>query len=609
MTAVKNILFFPLLFLATLLLTAVQKVVFVAVHIPDATALEFLAVVWNGWKLDISVAGYICALPLLLSIVSAWLPYGWWRKVVAGIIYLFAAISAVIFAGNLGLYEYWGFPVDNSVMQFLATPKQAAASVEWVQGLTTTAVALLYFGAEWLCYSRILRLYNPEKGAKALRRIAITGALILLVGLDLLAIRGGVSTAVANLSKVYFSDRMVLNHAAVNPTFSLLATLGEKSNSAEYQFFDEEERQSIINTLSAVVDGPSESLLAVKRPDIVLIIAESFGCSTIFEKVGNEVVAPRFAALAEEGIYFENCYASSFRTDRGVLAALSGFHAQTRSSLMKQPEKSRHLASIARSLGREGYFSTFVHGGDLNFTDMSSYLYGTGYNRLVGLKDLHFDAPTAKWGYADEIMAEEFLRQHAKAKAEGKPRFSTWLTLSSHEPFDVIENHFEDKMLNSMHFADKQIAHVVEQLRASEGWNNTLVIIIADHAYAYPYGIANSAAERHHIPMLWLGGALKGLPRRVSTFCSQTDLPTTLLSQMGIAHDDFPFSNNIFDRNSEALCRGYYIFNNGFGIVDEGGTTIYDCTLQKAISDGADEEDIARGKALLQTTYKIIDEL
>lgn len=586
---------------------AIQKVVFVCFHIPDAAIADVLAVVWNGWKLDISVAGYICALPILIHIVAIWLPYSWWRRVVCLVIYACAAVSALIFAGNLGLYEYWGFPVDSSVMQFLATPKQAFASVSLWQGVLFTAIALLYFIVEYLCYSPILRLYSPKNHSVACR-IGATALFVLIAGFDFLAIRGGATTAVANLSKVYFCDRMVLNHAAVNPLFSLLATLGEDSEGDEYQFFDEAECKAIVDGVSVKASGVFEQHITVEQPDIVLIIAESFGCSTIFENVGNEIVAPRFSDFVEEGIYFENCYASSFRTDRGVTAVLSGFPAQTRSSVMKQPEKSRHLPSLARTLGQGGYYSIFVHGGDLNFTDMSSYLYGTGYNRLVDLKGLSFSAPTAKWGYADEIMADEFLRQHAKAKEMGRPRFSTWLTLSSHEPFDVVEKHFDDDMLNSMHFADKQIARVVEGLRASDDWDNTLVIIIADHAYAYPYGVAHSAPERHHIPMLWLGGALN-TSRRVATYCSQTDLAATLLAQLGLSHNEFVFSNNILDNNAEALCRGYYIFNNGFGIVDEGCTTVYDCTLQKTISTDSNEEDIAFGKALLQTTYRIIDRL
>ena len=46
---------------------------------------------------------------------------------------------------------------------------------------------------------------------------------------------GGVSQATANVGQVYFSDRQYLNHAAVNPLFSLFSSLGKAEDyDAEY---------------------------------------------------------------------------------------------------------------------------------------------------------------------------------------------------------------------------------------------------------------------------------------------------------------------------------------------------------------------------------------
>lgn len=50
-------------------------------------------------------------------------------------------------------------------------------------------------------------------------RIVPTVATLLIGGLTFLAIRGGVTVATANVSKVYFSSNMFLNHAATNPVF------------------------------------------------------------------------------------------------------------------------------------------------------------------------------------------------------------------------------------------------------------------------------------------------------------------------------------------------------------------------------------------------------
>jgi phosphoglycerol transferase MdoB-like AlkP superfamily enzyme len=458
-----------------------------------------------------------------------------------------------------------------------------------------------------LVCSKVVDVFEPQSGGKWGRKIIQSVVLIVIFGLNFLAIRGGLTTAVANVSKVYFSDNIVLNHAAVNPTFSFISSVSSGDDLSRYDYFEQSECEANFAQIMAQnTASPTTKLLNTSRPNIVMIIAESFGRSTTDEIIGGKAVTPEFQALKEHGVWFENMIASSFRTDRGVLATLSGLCAQPTMSVMKYPQKASRLPSIAGSLRDVGYSTAYIHGGDLNFTDMAGYLYATGFEQLVALKDLSFDAPTSKWGYADDVLADYFI-DFIKAKSlDADPYFAVWQTLSSHEPFDVPIDKFEDKMLNSMHFADSCIARVVKSLEQSEEWNNTLVIIIADHAYLYPYGIAASAVTRHRIPMLWLGGAIEEL-RTIDNYCSQTDLAATLLSQLGIDHSRFTMSRNIFAPEAEQF--GYYTFNNGFGVVNSAGATIYDCTTEQATSENPSEKDITKGKTLLQTTYNIIKQL
>ena len=105
--------------------------------------------------------------------------------------------------------------------------------------------------------------------------------------------------------------------------------------------------------------------------------------------------------------------------------------------------------------------------------------------------------------------------------------------------------------------------------------------------------------------MLWLGGAIDGA-KQVESYCSQSDFAATLLSQLDIAHDDFALSRDIF-----APCHshfGYYTFNNGFGVVDATGSTIYDCTTESVIAGDCVGRELT-GKTMLQSTYNIIKQL
>ncbi len=605
-----NLLFLGALFAMSLLVMAIEKPLFLLwyhAQAAEASAAELALVVWNGLKLDQTVAGYITALPLLVVLAALWIPGRWSRSVLKGYLLVIAAVAATAFAANLALYEYWAFPLDSSVLQYLASPKEALASVTAGQLLLQLLVAAAVFGGMAWCYLRVLRLYNPAR--RSTHRAGSTLVLLLAAGVLFLPIRGGVSVATANVSKVYFSGRMFLNHAAVNPLFSFLSTLSDGDDALyEYEFFPEPERAAIFEPLRGDLPAGigTDTLLRTRRPNVVLFLVESFGRSTVDERVGGEPVAPEFQRLKGEGVYFDNLFANSFRTDRGTVAVLSGFPAQTKMSVMKLPVKSQRLPSIARSLRREGYATSFYYGGDLNFTNTASYLYGTGFDRLTWQKDLHFDAPTSKWGYADDVVIDAFTDHVLAEAASQRPFFAAMLTLSSHEPFDVPFAKFDDPMLNAMAFTDACLGRFVERVRQTPVWDDLLVILIADHAYPYPYGIANSDALRHRIPMLWLGGAVRR-PAVVETYGSQSDLAATLLAQLGIAHGDFLFSRDLFDPARPKF--GYWCFNNGFGVADAGGTTIFDCTSARVISPDSTAAQLRDGKAMLQTTYKAIREL
>ena len=87
-------------------------------------------VIVHGFPLDMSMAGYLCALPALLLLVGVW----WrsrWLDVAMTVVLVFTAFVAVLaMVVNAVLYEYWGFPLDSTpLFYFFSSPKDAFASV------------------------------------------------------------------------------------------------------------------------------------------------------------------------------------------------------------------------------------------------------------------------------------------------------------------------------------------------------------------------------------------------------------------------------------------------------------------------------------------------
>lgn len=607
---------FPLaVFAATVLVMALQKPLFMAWYAGEAAAT---GAEWRGWfkvlghglSLDLTVAGYVTAVPLLVMLLSLWvrLPQRLWRALLTGYFALVALLTAVVFAVDLALYEHWGFRIDATVLIYLADPKEAMASVDWWLGVRQTLIAALCTaGILWL-YRRTLRLFDGEPlGVRS--ATPATLLFVMLAAFDFLAIRGGMGASVANVSKVCFSSEAFLNHAATNPLFSLLSSLGDNEDyAAAYPFYDTETLDAKFAALRG--DDPAQQpdtlLLTTRRPNIVVVILESFARTVMDEQVGGEPVMPSMQRLKDEGIWFENFFANSFRTDRGEVAVLSGYPAQTRTSIMKLPAKSRTLPSIARSLAAEGYATSFAYGGDLNFTNQAQYMYATGWQELIWQRDLRFaGADPSDWGWDDALMCDWFAGRVIDLDAAGRPFLAGLLTLSSHKPFDVPYAKFENEVLNAMAFSDECVGRMIDRLKASPAWENLLVILVADHGYPYPKTLPYNVPLRHRIPMIWTGGAVRA-PGVVETYGSQIDLAATLLGQLGIAHGDYAFSKDLFAPEPPRKF-AYYTFNDGFGVVDASGEAIWDATSDRVVSETAPGL-LDVGRTMLQSTYRDLAE-
>ena len=112
----------------------------------------------------------------------------------------------------------------------------------------------------------------------------------------------------------------------------------------------------------------------------------------------------------------------------------------------------------------------------------------------------------------------------------------------------------------------------------------------------------NHDIVRHHIPMVWAGGAVKR-PLVVDEYLSQMDLAASLLAQLHIPYDDFTFSKNLTDSTKEHFV--FYAFPDGFGFVDKDGAAVYDCASQSILIGQNDSNAIHlnKGKAYLQKLY------
>ena len=592
-------------YLLTVLLFIVAKVAFMLCNASTHpfTVGDVFDVATHGLTLDLSTSLYCLIVPFLLTVASLWTTGRWLRRILTAYHLLLAVVLSLAFVADTSLYPFWGFKLDASCLQYLETPTEAMASVSSVYIVVRLVVLLLVASLIFAAYQRTVRLLRTPSPLTSDSRSAYFGliAALLLVPVFIIGIRGGLDESTTNIGQVYFSQNQFLNHAAINPVFSFLSSFEKTaSHIVDYDYYSQQECDTLMAGLYPATRPSADTLLSERRPDIVIILMESAG----------EVVAdamPRLQRLKREGINFSRCYGNTWRTDRGTVCALSGYPSFPTSSVMKMTGKTRHLPSIARTLGRAGYETSYFYGGDINFTNMRGYLVGAGFSQLIWKKDFTMDQQnTSKWGVRDDIMFDavtDYLLQ-----PHDRPQLIGFSTLSSHEPWDVPIHKLDEPIKNSFYYLDDCIHRMMERLRQSPRWQQTLVILLPDHSIDYG-SIDKFSPRRDLIPMLWVGGAVRQ-PRDISVICNQTDLAATLLAQLGLPHDDFLWSRDVLSPDY-TYPLAVHNYNNGFSMTDSTGFMLYDLDVGRTVfQTSADVRRLERiGKAILQATTRDLKDL
>lgn len=584
----------------------VQKPVFMAMNAPKSYGLtDYLSVMWHGCGLDATTTGYLTILPFLLTVASVWFRHLPFRRIMTPYYVVVVLLLSLIFVGDLSLFSFWESKLDASVFIYIDSPKNAMASVSggYIAGRVAIILGLTagISGLLWLITPKRLEKINMIGQQLVASLCALpVGALLFLV------IRGGFRVSTANVGDAYFSNDQYLNLSAINPAFNLFASTERQARyEDEFNFYDEARRAKLMEGLYPKGDKGTAYVLNTARPNILVIFMESFG-ATMVERLGGEKgVAPNLDALADDGIFFSRIFANSFRTDRGTVCTFSGYPGLPTLSLMKVSNLCQSLPNIAATLGKAGYKTDFLYGGDINFTNMQGYLRAGGFQKLTSQDDFSMtERNYSKWGVPDGITFNRLYDMLKEREGDGKPWFTAFLTLSSHEPFEVPFRKFKDDHFNAFAYTDHCIGEFIKRFRKTPQWKNTLIVLLPDHGIPYPKEGERFSPRYFRIPMIWTGGAVRQ-KMTVEKIMNQTDLAATLLAQLGLRHDDFKFSRNVLSE-SYTYPFAFYSFVNGFCFLDNSGVSVYDNASNKVFFNVAPEGDslrVGKGKAILQTLY------
>ena len=613
----KSLIFFARYFLFWLLYFAVDRFIFMFIfHIKlrNIPLSQKLVAYYHALRLDFSTAAYISIIPLL--VYTFWyftsrekIKFNWVRIYNAILIVLFSIISVI----NFNIYREWGSKVNSRAIEFaIRTPNESLASgASSPIFLTLFVLAILLAVGFYLNFVLIKREIRFSK-TPALAKFAIV---ILVLGLNFLLIRG-VSHAPNSQSMAFYSTLQILNHASLNTEWNLASSIlaSSKAKKNPYLYQDQKMADLEVENLYKVEKDSTTSILKTTRPNVVIFILESF-TADLTKALGNEDgVTPTLDTLAKNGVSFSQIYATGNRTDKGLIGSLAGFPTLGVASIVSWPEKMQKIPAISQKLHQNGYQTSFYYGGESEFDNYKAFILGHQYKKLTDRNTFDKKDMNSKWGAYDGLV---FNRQLADAKESQQPFFSTILSLTNHEPFELPVNYKFGSANNVQRFkstafyTDSCIGSYLSEAKKQPWYKNTLFIFVADHGHLLPKGDHEIyEPQRYHIPLILYGDVIKDdfKGKIVDKTGSQQDLSATLLAQLKIDSKDFKWSKNLLNPYSKHFA--YFSWDNGFGFINDRHAVTFDNVGKSVLYNNKPEDAkqtnqiLNSGKAYIQSTYQ-----
>ncbi|MEO6568932.1 MAG: sulfatase-like hydrolase/transferase [Opitutaceae bacterium] len=533
---------------------------------------------WLGWRFDVRVVATAMLPLLVLGSFSMFDPFRslWTKRVWQTLLAAFGVGLVVFYVSDFLHFRYVGQRLNASVLSFFGDAKISAGMVwqsypvGWILLGAVLASAGMIMAVSSLYWRAATNNSVPPRMSRVLWFITALGC--CLVG-----IFGRVGQYPLRWSDAFALGSEASANLALNPVESFVSSLSFRTTGYDADKVREHAARITDYLGSAriareqplaferVVPASAEPHAgAVRRPNVVLVICESFSGykSSIW---GNPLdTTPFFNSLVREGVFFDNCFTPHFGTARGVWATITGIpdvsEVETASRNPAMVDQHTIIDDFA------GYEKLYFLGGSSSWANIRGLL----TNNIQGLKlyeEGSYKSPRVDvWGISDKNL---FHEADQVLKTQTEPFFAIIQTADNHRPYtipkedltefkmvdvpdDRLKKHGFESLaeLNAFRYTDFAFQKFFEAARQSPYFENTLFVFIGDHgiggqsAPEFPAAWTANSLTRFHVPLLFY--APKFLrPQRVHSVASQVDVLPTIAGLANIAYRNTAFGRDL----------------------------------------------------------------
>jgi phosphoglycerol transferase MdoB-like AlkP superfamily enzyme len=367
---------------------------------------------------------------------------------------------------------------------------------------------------------------------------SIVASLLLLGGL-FLGMRGKISKIPIRVSTAYFCNNPFLNQIGLNPVFTFMKSVedaGKRAND-EVELIDDLTAYGILTEWQ---NQPADSTLkAIRLPEgmnVVLVLMESMSRDKTGLYDAANSLTPCLDSLMRRSMTFSEAWSAGIHTHNGIYSTLYGHPAIMARQMIKNTPIP-NMCGLPQRLRDAGYHTYYFMTHDELYDNMQGFLYGNGFERVIGEHSYPKNEVIGTWGVPDHVMFDHVL-EHIDSIAAKGPFLATVMTCSDHGPYivpdgiDFKAKHDDDKLKRIVEYADWAIGRFVRMAEKKAWFENTLFVFVADHG-AFIEPEYEMALNYNHVPLLFFAPRMVE-PGRVDRLAMQIDIAPTILAMLGL---------------------------------------------------------------------------
>ncbi len=399
---------------------------------------------------------------------------------------------------------------------------------------------------------------------------------VLVAGFGLIGARGGLQLKPLGIISAAEFSAPQNAPMVLNTTFTLIKSFNKKEL-VPVKYFSESEVLKWCNPFQQYADTSRS-----EKVNVVIIILESFSREYSGFLNKNNGYTPFLDSLMRQSLCFTKGYANGKKSIEGIPGVLSGIPALMNDPFITSSYAGNRFVSIASLLRKEGYSTSFFHGGNNGTMGFDVYCRAAGFEKYVGRNQY----PNPKdydghWGIYDEPFFQFYANNLDKMK---EPFCSSIFSISSHFPYTIPPEYREiipkgpGQIHQTIRYTDIALRSFFDTCSTKSWFDNTLFVLTADHTSDTENPETQTMVGRYEVPIIFYrhNSELKMMD---STTAQQIDILPTVLDYVGYSKPFFGFGRSLLNKNINHSAVNYMngvyqLFSGNYAIQFDGEKTL-----------------------------------